>query len=127
MRRARRLDVVLRVENRPSSVQDSESTRSVYDGFWSRVFDHVYANANRLRTLVVRSYAGDQGLGGFPEGARDLTMGLLRLPTPNLEEVAITFYDDTRAEDWGAFRRAPAPVYLPFAPKLRSLQLVYTR
>ncbi|KZW01274.1 hypothetical protein EXIGLDRAFT_719014, partial [Exidia glandulosa HHB12029] len=96
-----------------------------YDDFWHRVFRILYSTTHRLRTLCVvgdvekseRARPRDR-----VEQVRDMTAGLLRLPTPNLEAALISFESD-HPKPWGNFPEVPLPLYLPVAPKLHWLYL----
>ncbi|KZV91512.1 hypothetical protein EXIGLDRAFT_769858 [Exidia glandulosa HHB12029] len=131
--RSRLLDVYVQYVDSRSD----EGTSTHQPEYWSQIFDVLYENSERLRTLDLavialdlRPDSGDH-YDDMAETICDLALGLFRLPTPNLEHASFNLRhsrDDLKLWIPAHMQRQDLPLltlptYLPDAPRLQSLWL----
>ncbi|EJD41146.1 hypothetical protein AURDEDRAFT_169737 [Auricularia subglabra TFB-10046 SS5] len=102
--------------------------------FLRKAFDVLVTEQTVARIRILKVYGGPPALDEpVPSGywsdlnnICDLTLGMLRLPTPLLEEAALIMDPDIPDQDepWQTASENPLPLYLPVAPNLRSLRIV---
>ncbi|EJD41169.1 hypothetical protein AURDEDRAFT_169758 [Auricularia subglabra TFB-10046 SS5] len=96
------------------------------------LFDVLVTEPIVARISILEVYGGpptpSQFLGHHNDrdSIRSLTLGMLRLPTPSLEEAVLQMDPDDYGQDepWQTSPLGPLPLYLPVAPKLRMLRMV---